>query len=96
MFMKLTDIAMEHYVITRERHGLLSLEMISSAMLALNILKMAKQLEKDKKYSQYVMKEFEQIRIVFDATEMEETFSILPPSVQTTFQHALNSVNQTE
>lgn len=93
LFTKLAYIAMENYVITRERFGSFSLEVVMSITYALNILKLAKELETEtSKHTEDIAK----IRKVFDTTKMEKSIIILSKSMQTIFKNAFDELNQTE
>lgn len=84
---------MENYVITRERFGQLSLETIISITYALNILEMAKELEKkSQKYHDDIAK----IRKIFDLTKMEKSIRILSPASQAIFKYAFDELKTTE
>lgn len=93
LFTKLAYIAMENYVITRERFGQFSLEVVVSITYALNILQMAKELEtKTEKHRDDIAK----IRRILDIKKMERSIMILSPALQTIFKEAFNEVKATE
>lgn len=80
---------MENYVITRERFGQFSLEVVVSITYALNILQMAKELEsKTAKHRDDIAK----IRKIFDIKKMEKSITILSPAMQTIFKHAFDEL----
>lgn len=93
MFTKLAYIAMENYVITRERFGQFSLEVIMSITYALNILKLAKELEKE---SPKLLPDIAKIRKVLDIKKMEKSFTILSKEMRKIFKNAIEEVNKTE
>lgn len=84
---------MENYVITRERFGQFSLEVVMSITYALNILKLAKELEKE---SPKLLPDIEKIRKVLDLKKMEKSFTILSKDMQKIFKNAIEEVNKTE
>lgn len=80
-------------MITRERYGQLSLETIISITFALNILKMAKDLEsKTTKHRDDIAK----IRKIFDISKMEKSILILSPAMQTIFKPAFDELKATK
>lgn len=84
---------MENYVITRERFGQLSLEMIVSITYAMNILQMAKELESEtKKHHEDIAK----IRKIFDLGKMEKSIAILSPATQAIFKYAFDELKATK
>lgn len=93
LFTKLAYIAMENYVITRERYGQLSLETVVSVTIAFNILEMAKELEaKTTKHRDDIAK----IRKIFDISKMEKSIKILSPAMQGIFKPAFDEVKATK
>lgn len=91
MFTKLAYIAMENYVITRERFGQFSLEVIMSITYALNILKMANELEKESTRHQ---EDIAKIRKVLDIKKMEKSITILPKAMQKVFKYVFNEIKR--
>lgn len=89
MFTRLAYIAMENYVITRERFGQYSLEVIMSITYALNILKLAKELEKESSKHQ---EDIAKIRKVLDIKKMERSISILSDRMQPFFIDAIEEI----
>lgn len=93
LFTKLAYIAMENYVVTRERYGQLSLETVVSITYALNILEMAKKLEsKTTKHRDDIAK----IRKIFDLSKMEKSIMILSPALQALFKPAFDELKATK
>lgn len=93
LFSKLAYIAMENYVITRERFGQLSLETVISITYALNILNLAKEFESETKRRH---DDIVKIRKIFDVKKMEKSLAILSSAMQTIFKQAFNELNTTD
>lgn len=92
MFTKLAYIAMENYVITRERFGLFSLEVVMAVTYALNILKLAKELESESSKHQ---EDIAKIRKVLDIKKMEKSITILSKAMQAIFKEAFDEITAT-
>ncbi|XP_031622222.1 SET and MYND domain-containing protein 4-like [Contarinia nasturtii] len=94
LFNSLAYIAMDNYVITREKFGPYSLELIMASTYALNILKMAKVIEQDKK-SQNQLAEIRKIRKVLDIRKMYKSFALLSKQMQIVFKNAIKEIDET-
>lgn len=83
---------MENYVITRERFGLFSLEVVMAVTYALNILKLAKELESESSKHQ---EDIAKIRKVLDIKKMEKSITILSKAMQAIFKEAFDEITAT-
>lgn len=93
LFSQLAYLAIDNYVIARERFGQFSLEMIMAITYALNVLQMANELER-KTSSQQILHEIIKIRKVLDIGKMEKSITILSSVMQDIFKKAIDSINE--
>lgn len=91
IFTQLSYIAIEYTMLARERFSQYSLEFIFASTHALNILKMAKELETDKK-SEKLLPEIQKIRKVLDITKISKSYKILSKKMKTMFHNAINEI----
>lgn len=91
LFIRLAHIAIENYAMVHERFGLYSLEIIIAITYLLNILKMAKQLEKDPS-STVSTQEINRIYETIDIEKIKKSITILSNPLYNIFKGAIETI----
>lgn len=91
LFPRLAYITMENFVNRIERYGIYTSEFILVVAYALNILKMAKNIERTNTSSR-MARDLAKIREVLDIGTIEKSLIILPRSFQMVFRNAVRDI----